>query len=192
MASGLGLSGGMVQPMFLVGGVWGRFIGNFVHDYISAEVTPGLYALIGSAGFIGGLQRSTISFTVILIEVSGQLHLMLPIMFAMTVGKFIGDRISPLSFYHMLMHLKNYPFLERSAARITRLLIAKQVMSPNVKTLPEQPKVKEVIDLLMSCPHNGFPVLDESGTLVGLVSLVYPSYYVYFVDIKKTFAHTVA
>jgi len=169
LAAGLGLSGGMVQPMFLVGGVWGRLIGNFVNSYISTSATPGLYALVGSAGFIGGLMRSTISFTVILIEVSGQLHLILPIMFAMMLGKTVGDRISSLSFYHMNMHLKNYPFIERSATRITRLLVAKQVMSPKVKLFPEMARVKDVVDTLMSCPHSGFPIVDSQGMLQGTI-----------------------
>lgn len=94
----------------------------------------------------------------------------------------MGDRISHMSFYHMLMHLKNYPFLERSPERITRLLVAKQVsrrgagnadflkvMSPNPKVLPQQIKVKELIDLLMNCCHNGFPGI--FGSCCGLLIL---------------------
>ncbi len=62
LAAGLGLSGGMVQPMFLVGGVWGRLIGNFVAAYISADASPGLYGLVGSAGFIGGRNNQDYGF----------------------------------------------------------------------------------------------------------------------------------
>src|SRR3569832_642930 len=43
LAAGLGLSGGMVQPMFLVGGVWGRLVGLIIHSYITDSATPGLY-----------------------------------------------------------------------------------------------------------------------------------------------------
>ena len=45
------------------------------------------YNFLGSAGFIGGLTRNTISFTVILLEVSGKLHFLLPVMGAMMVYK---------------------------------------------------------------------------------------------------------
>ncbi len=36
-------------------------------------------------------------------------------------------------------------------------------MSPNPKVLPQQAKVKDIIDLLMTCCHNGFPGNFESG-----------------------------
>ena len=42
-------------------------------------------------------------------------------------------------------------------------------MAPNPKTVKELVRVQDVVDMLLTCPHNGFPVVDDQGSLVGLI-----------------------
>ena len=52
---------------------------------VVTQIFPGTYALIGSAAFVGGVTRMTISLTVLLIEATQQVSYGLPIMVTVMV-----------------------------------------------------------------------------------------------------------
>lgn len=49
-------------------------------------------------------------------------------------------------------------------------LVARQVMSKEVKWLPIRPRVQQIVQLLLDTKHNGFPILNEDLTIRGLIS----------------------
>lgn len=52
---------------------------------VITQIYPGTYALIGSAAFVGGVTRMTISLTVLFIEATQQVSYGLPIMVTVMV-----------------------------------------------------------------------------------------------------------
>jgi chloride channel 7 len=49
-------------------------------------IDPGAFALVGAGAFMGGVTRLTVSLAVIMIEVSSDVHMLLPVLVAtMTV-----------------------------------------------------------------------------------------------------------
>jgi hypothetical protein len=52
-------------------------------------IDPGAFALVGAGAFMGGVTRLTIALAVIMIEVSSDVHMLLPVLVAiMTVSPF--------------------------------------------------------------------------------------------------------
>jgi H+/Cl- antiporter ClcA len=70
-------------------------------------------ALIGAACFFSGISRKTLSVTVILLEMGGDVKYLFPMMLSGLVSKFVADEVID-SVYHLLMNLKNIPFLDPS------------------------------------------------------------------------------
>ena len=66
---GIAVPSGLFIPCMMMGAGLGRFCGELLHT-LHADVDPGVYALVGAAGMLGGVTRMTISLAVILIEVS--------------------------------------------------------------------------------------------------------------------------
>ena len=74
------------QPVFLIGGIWGRLVGHLME----AMTGPGViylhtYALVGSVAFAAGITH-TISVAVIAVELTGDIQMMLPCLVAATIA----------------------------------------------------------------------------------------------------------
>ena len=69
---------------------------------------PGAFALLGSVSFFGGVTRLTMSLTVIMVEITNDIHQLLLIMITIMVAKWTGDFLShPM--YHALLEFKCIP-----------------------------------------------------------------------------------
>jgi len=91
-AGGVSIASGFVVPMLCIGAVYGRIIGR-VMILITPETewnNPGLYALLGASAFFAGVSRLSISLTIIMIELSGDVLLAFPIMVSIMIGNKCG------------------------------------------------------------------------------------------------------
>nr|XP_039274350.1 chloride transport protein 6-like [Styela clava] len=176
-AAGTSMSSGLVVPMLLIGGLYGRIIGQAMvnwfgiknpyddNDLYWAWIDPGAFALIGAASFFGGVSRLTMSLTVIMMEITNDITFLLPLMTAIMFAKWIGDYFTH-PFYHANLELKCIPFLDSEPVVYmdgTKLLnlelfSAKDVMTKSVKTLTPVEPVEHVCHLLLETEHGGFPV----------------------------------
>ena len=75
-----------------------------------AWMDPGAFALLGSVSFFAGVTRLTMSLTVIMVEITNDIHQLLLIMITIMVAKWTGDMLSH-SLYHALLEFKCIPFL---------------------------------------------------------------------------------
>ncbi|KAM7296867.1 H(+)/Cl(-) exchange transporter 7 [Ixodes scapularis] len=158
---GLSVSSGVFIPTLLVGAVWGRLLGIGVRAIFPTAtwVNPGKFALLGAAATLGGVVRMTLSLSVILIEATRNITFALPIMIALTVAKWVGDFFSE-GLYDIHLQLAGVPFLGWEAPSKSSHISAREVMGYPVITFRMVENVGNIIDVLASCPHNGFPVVD--------------------------------
>jgi chloride channel 7 len=116
-SAGTYISSGLVVPMLLIGGLYGRMVGCLFVDLFGIQthkywawMDPGAFALLGSVSFFGGVTRLTMSLTVIMVEITNDIHQLLLIMITIMVAKWTGDMLSH-SLYHALLEFKCIPFL---------------------------------------------------------------------------------
>jgi len=83
------------------------------------------YAVVGAAAVAGGVTH-TISTSVIVFELTGQIHHILPVMIAVLVSNAIAQRLGP-SFYDSVTQLKGLPYLPdlRSGALYNMVSVAR-------------------------------------------------------------------
>jgi len=130
----------------------------------------GTYALIGAAALLGGMSRSTIAATVIVLEACGNNAYLLPLMITFAAAQYVGNLFNE-SMYDMQIELNQVPFLEETLddAGLLTYHPVTEVMAKPVCTLKEVNAVKDVHDLLSRTTHNGFPVVGEDGHLRGMI-----------------------
>lgn len=173
---GIAVPSGLFVPSLLSGAAFGRLCGHLLHklDHTSGTFADsGTYALMGAAAVLGGMARMTISLTVILLEATGDMQYVLPLMLTLMCARFTGNVFNE-GLYDIHIKLKNIPFLEPEVPTIAQEheIVAGQVMNTDVKCLRPVERAGVVFDLLRSCSHGTFPIVDTAsgGTLYGTAS----------------------
>eukprot|EP00892_Ulva_mutabilis_P010524 jgi/Ulvmu1/7844/UM004_0074.1 len=184
-AAGMEISSGMFVPMLLIGAVLGRLAGLLMVDmfpvdpgsmwWLSASddqwkwIDPGVFAVVGAAAFMGGVTRLTVALAAIMMEVSSDVQMLLPVLVAILAAKAFADTFVPHSYYHSIMEVSQVPFLPPNPHTHVDLdlVTVSSVMSSPVQTIPTVVKLQDLEALLRDTPHNGYPVVHEtpSGSL---------------------------
>lgn len=88
---GVSLPSGIFMPTILVGCSLGGFAGICFQDYLMEGLSPSTFALLGAAALLTGIQRSTVSVCVILVEGTGQTKFLIPVICTIVVARYVGD-----------------------------------------------------------------------------------------------------
>ncbi|CEI63631.1 H(+)/Cl(-) exchange transporter 3 [Fusarium venenatum] len=102
---------GIIIPAMDAGALFGRTIGQLIPD-----ISPGVFAMVGSAAFLAGVSRMTVSLAVIMFELTGEVNFIPPFMIAILTAKWVADAISADGVYDLAQHLQGHPFLDAEVA----------------------------------------------------------------------------
>ncbi|CAE6941230.1 Clcn7 [Symbiodinium natans] len=162
---GLGVPAGLFVPSLLTGAVLGRWVGEVLNrtpEWLIPETWahPSLYALVGASAMLAGVGRITISLAMILTEATGAGNFALPILMVVVIATWTGNQFNRGIYDLHIIELKQIPLLEQTPADVMVRYYVKDIMSKKVVRLEAVEKVGTVLDVLSSCNHNGFPVVD--------------------------------
>mmetsp|Transcript_13825 Transcript_13825/g.37368 ORF Transcript_13825/g.37368 Transcript_13825/m.37368 type:complete len:858 (-) Transcript_13825:79-2652(-) len=161
---GISCPTGLFVPSILCGAAYGRLVGIFVADLQSFHnIDEGTYALLGAASFLGGSMRMTVSSCVMLLELTNNLALLPLVMLVLLVAKTVGDGTGVKPIYEVQMQNKGLPFLAPSGDILLQHITAKECCGRPPVTFQRVEKVQRVLEVLNSCSHNGFPVINQTG-----------------------------
>lgn len=68
--------------------------------------------MIGAAAFLAGVSRMTVSFTIIMFELTGEVDYIPPFMIAILVAKWVADALSNEGVYDLAQTVLGHPFLD--------------------------------------------------------------------------------
>ncbi|KAL7750461.1 glycerol ethanol, ferric requiring protein [Sorochytrium milnesiophthora] len=141
---------------------WQIFAACQLEDKAQSCVSPGSYALLGAAALMTGVTRMTVSIAVIMLELTGALDFLLPIMITVLMAKLVADRIEPNSFADLYIRLNEYPFLDNKEEFQTTGT-ASDVMTPADKliVLHNGMTVAQLTETINSTDVHTFPIVDS-------------------------------
>ncbi|KAJ4956406.1 hypothetical protein NE237_013189 [Protea cynaroides] len=187
---GTAVPAGQFVPGIMIGSTYGRLVGMFVVNfYKKLNIEEGTYALLGAASFLGGSMRMTVSLCVIMVEITNNLTLLPLIMLVLLISKAVGDAFNE-GLYEMQAQLRGIPLLESRPKYHMRNMAAKEACrNQKVVYFPRVVKVAEVVSVLRSSKHNGFPVVQGNReTLV--IGLILRSHLLVLLQSKVDFQHS--
>jgi chloride channel 3/4/5 len=134
---------GIIIPALDAGALFGRLIGQLIPN-----ISPGIFAMVGAAAFLAGVSRMTVSLTVIMFELTGEVDYIPPFMIAIMVAKWVADALSSDGVYDLAQTVLGHPFLDPEHA----LKIVKDEGSLVEELIPPTQTMREItVDVGPEC-----------------------------------------
>lgn len=133
----------------------------------------------------------TVSLCVIMVEITNNLKLLPLIMLVLLISKAVGDAFNE-GLYEEQARLRGIPLLESRPKYQMRKMTAKEACgNKKVVYFPRVVKVADVVSILRSNKHNGFPVIDHTRNGESLViGLMLRSHLLVLLQSKVDFQHS--
>ena len=148
-------------------------------------IAPGVLAMIGAAAFLGGVSRMTVSLTVIMFELTGELDYMVPHMIAILgicppvsalieASKWVGDYLQPHSVYSLSQALLGHPFYDYNEPPSTLFTHTLAELIPPPHTMKEITLAVEAGEVPLSILRERLGLLHRRGLTDAGLMLVSP------------------
>ena len=168
LAMSAGLLGGTFAPSLFIGASLGSAIGHAARMIAGPTIDPGAYALVGMGAYFGGFLRCPMAAVLIVLELTNDYDLILPLMLAVAVSTAISSRIARLTLTEQQMIAEGYREREERGDPIGRLLVS-EMMNTTVQTFLATAPVAHVVQATSEKRHRQYPVVSADGALLGLL-----------------------
>jgi CIC family chloride channel protein len=170
---GSGGSGGVFGPSMVIGGALGGAVGKLFHLWIPGIVTqPGAFVIVGMAGFFAAASNAPISTVIMVSEMTGNYHLLVPAMWVCAIAAILGRRWGIYekqvdTRYDSPAHYGDFvkDHLEE--------IYVRDIFNPDTSfhCIPENTTLRDFIPVMTETDQQNFPVVNENGELTGIFSI---------------------
>jgi CBS domain-containing protein len=172
---GSGTSGGTLAPLFTIGGGLGAVLGGAVATACPAlGVDPRIAALVGMAAIFAGASRALLASVVFAFETTRSMAGLLPLLGGCTASYLLSAYVMRTTIMTEKIVRRGVRVPAEYSADYLDQVLVRTAMSQPVVTLPADAALSEARGWLQrrnqDTHHQGFPVVDDTGTLVGVLT----------------------
>jgi chloride channel protein, CIC family len=165
-----GTSGGTLAPILLISGSFGALLAHAVAHIPGVHVSAGAFALVAMAATFGAATRATFASIVFVFELTRDYNAILPLMLATVVATLIASAAMRDSIMTEKLSRRGLRVPSDYYADVLHTTLVRDVMTPDVITVPADSSVREVVERFRADGHSAYPVVDVDGHCVGIVS----------------------
>ncbi len=126
-----GTPGGMFAPTLFIGAMLGAAVGGVEHAlYPHLSASPGTFALVGMGVLFAGFLRAPMTSVFMVLEVSGNYTIILPVMIANTFAYFISRTLRPVAIFDALSRQDGLELPSMEEQREESILRVEDAMQP--------------------------------------------------------------
>ena len=172
---GSGTSGGTLAPLFTIGGGLGAWLGAHIARWAPGlGLDPRIAGLVGMAAIFAGASHALLTSVVFAFETTRQPLGLLPLLAGCSAAYLVSMRLARHSIMTEKLARRGAPIRSEYAIDHLSHVRVSDVASEDVITLRAGDTLDAVRGWLASgaggYTHQGFPVLDTDGLLVGVVT----------------------
>ena len=169
---GAGNSGGVFAPGLFMGAMVGGAFGTAAHEiWPNVVVNPGAFALVGMAAMFAGSARAPLTAIIIVLEMSNDYRLILPLMLGVIVSTLLADLLHPDSIYTRKLTRRGIRLERGQDIDLLQAVTVEEVLTPDYPSISPDTRLIDVIVTFNHSHHHGFPIVDAYHHLHGIVTL---------------------
>jgi len=141
-----GTPGGMFAPTLFIGAMLGASVGGVEHVFFPhLSVSPGTYALVGMGVLFAGFLRAPMTSVFMVLEVSGNYSIILPVMVANTFAYFISRTLQPVAIFDVLTRQDGLDLPSMEEQREESILRVEDAMQPPGEVLDASENIERAL-----------------------------------------------
>jgi CIC family chloride channel protein len=167
----IGGSGGVFAPSLFMGAMLGCAYGSIAHRLLPhLAASPGAYGLVGMGAVFAATSRAPITAVIIIFELTGDYHIILPLMFAVVLATALANTLTPDTIYTLKLRRRGIDIDEPAQpSRMAQIPVAEAMGVPLRPLSPAEPL--DVVIACLAAEHSEtLPVIDADGRLLGVVA----------------------
>ncbi len=173
LSLGSGTSGGVLAPMFMIGGALGT-----LESYLFPAVGPGFWALIGLAGVLGGVMRSPFTGVVFAVELTHRFGAVLPLIIGASVAYAVSVLLLRRSVLTEKIARRGYHLSREYDVDPLEILFVSEVMQRDIVTFEAHLPAADALEAVSDTDPSGvaarrqmlYPIVGEHDALLGVVT----------------------
>ena len=173
IASGSGSPGGVLSPLLMIGGALGGVLASVMEGVLPVASEPGLWTVVCMAAVLAGVTRAPLTSIVLAVELTHQASAFLPLLIACVAS----DLVSLGLLKHSIMGgTRTRDGAIIGGGRELDLLAVRTIadtMTVAVEAVPASMPLGRLFEMFYaasSAKHHGYPVVDDTGRLIGMVT----------------------
>ncbi len=171
LSIGSGGSGGIFGPGMVIGSITGAAVWRLCYHVLpGVPATPAPFVIIGMMALFGGVARAPLAVMLMVAEMTGNLSLLAPAMFAVGLSYLIVGQTTIYASQRKNRADSPAHRLQFSFPLLSTLVVRQATTAVNTMLSPHQP-LTEAITHFEHVDQQGLPVTDEHGTLLGSLDL---------------------
>ena len=166
----IGGSGGVFAPSLFMGAMFGTAYGE-----LAARIAPhlagpaGAYGLVGMGAVFAGAARAPITAVLIIFELTGDYHIILPLMISIVIATAVASMLGRDSMYTLKLRRRGVE-LRRAYPTIMHRLTVADAMRPISQPVAAHDPLPVLIERLTAASDDGLAVVAEDGTYLGILT----------------------
>ncbi|CAI9731394.1 channel 2 isoform X3 [Octopus vulgaris] len=180
LSNTLPIPAGVFVPVFCCGAAFGRLVGESMSTWfpegirsgdVVRKIVPGGYAVVGAAALSGSVTR-TISTSVIVFELTGQISHVLPAVVAVLIANAVAHFLQP-SFYDSIIRLKRLPYLPDliNTKQDAWTVFVEDIMIKDISYITFVSTYYDLQELLTNSSFKSYPLVDTPESMILLGSI---------------------
>lgn len=169
---GSGNSGGVFAPALFTGAALGGAFGLVVEKFApGATAGPGAFAIVGMAAVFAGAAHAPFTGFLIVFEMTDDYRLIIPLMAGVIVSHLVSERLHRDSIYTLKLTLRGIRLQSGRDIDAMEGVLVNEVMVRHPASVPPELPIAQLASEFLRTGRHGFPVLNDDGSLLGVVSL---------------------
>jgi chloride channel protein, CIC family len=173
LSLGSGTSGGVLAPMFMIGGALGA-----LEAHVFPTVGPGFWALVALAGVLGGVMRSPFTGVIFALELTHRFDALLPLVIGASAAFAVSVLVLKRSVLTEKIARRGYHLSREYDVDPLEILFVGEVMQSDIVTFEDDVPAAAALAEVSGTDPAGvdarrqmlYPVVGKSGTLRGIVT----------------------